>query len=363
MRILGIETTCDETAASVVECADTAQLHVVSSIVSSQVALHAPWGGVVPNLAAREHTKNLVPVIHTALSNAGCAAHTLDAIAVANRPGLIPALLAGTAAAKSLAYAWHLPLIAVHHIEGHIYANWIDHAAEIAFPIVALVVSGGHTQLIVMRRHCDYTIIGQTRDDAVGESFDKVARLLGLGYPGGPAIMKRADSDAPEDAPVVHLPRPMAELSHYDFSFSGLKTAVLYAIKKFRAAQHLSENAPLPEAFGTAVAREFQAAVIDVLTAKTLHAARAHHAATIILAGGVSANTALRDALFHAAATHLPRVRCVCPSLPYCGDNAAMIAVAAYYRLTHSPDRAAYVDGWRTVTAVARDSIEKASLS
>lgn len=354
MRIFGIETTCDETAASVVHTSETDVLTVASNIVSSQVALHAPWGGVVPNLAAREHTKNLVPVMQNALADAAVRPSDIDLLAVANCPGLIPALLAGVAAAKTLAYTWHIPLIGIHHIEGHIYANWIDHATDIVFPVLALVVSGGHTQLVMMRDHCTYEIIGQTRDDAVGEAFDKVARILGLGYPGGPAISARAAAFATSGTHNdIALPRPMRTRANNDFSFSGLKTAVLYIVKDFRAAHHLADDAPLPADFVDAVAAAFQDAVTDILTIKTLHAAQHRNVRTVLLAGGVSANTHLRDTLRTALADTMPTTRFFCPALTYCGDNAAMIATAAHYRYMHTPDRTIFTTTWRTLTATA----------
>lgn len=354
MQIFGIETTCDETAASVVRMTDGGAPVVASTVISSQVALHAQWGGVVPNLAAREHTKNLIPVMCAALSDADATPGDIDAIAVANRPGLIPALLTGVAAAKTLAYAWRTPLIGIHHIEGHIYANWIDHAAQIVFPVLALVVSGGHTQIILMRDHCVYDIIGQTHDDAVGEAFDKVARILGLGYPGGPVISARAAAyTARADANPLSFPRPMYTTPDYDFSFSGLKTAVLYAVKTFRAAHSLADDALLPADFVDAAAAAFQDAAVDVLVAKTLRAAKHHAVHTVLLAGGVSANTQLRDTLRTTIEQQLPAVRFFCPALAYCGDNAAMIAVAAHYRYMHTPDRTVFTDAWRTLTATA----------
>ncbi len=363
MRILGIETTCDETAAGIVDASPLSSVTVMSSVISSQVDIHAPWGGVVPNLAARAHTAHLIPIITAALTEADTSPSSISLIAVANRPGLIPALLAGVAAAKTLAYAWRTPLIGIHHIEGHIYANWIDHAADIIFPVLALVVSGGHTQLVMMRDHCTYDIIGQTHDDAVGEAFDKTARILGLGYPGGPVIAARADAHTAtaQENPFA-FPRPMLHKSGYDFSFSGLKTAVLYAVKDYRAAHNLPDGTPLPSAVTDAMAHAFQDAAVDVLVTKTVHAARTYAARTVLLAGGVSANTALRDSLRAALATHLPTVRFFCPALSYCGDNAAMIAAAAYYRHTVTKNTMSYANGWRTLHAVATDPLTDADL-
>lgn len=364
MRILGIETTCDETAASVVTATDMSSIDVESSIVASQVKIHAPWGGVVPNLAAREHTKNLIPIITTALADASVQPPAIDMIAVANRPGLIPALLTGVAAAKTLAYAWRKPLIGIHHIEGHIYANWIDHATEIIFPVLALVVSGGHTQLVMMHDHCVYDIVGQTQDDAVGEAFDKVARILELGYPGGPAIATHADAFTTlQRANPFTLPRPMLQTPGYDFSFSGLKTAVLYTVKEFRATQQHTQHTPLPPDFVNAVAHAFQEAACDVLIKKTIRAARMYAARTVVLAGGVSANRHLRTHLRATLTEQLPNVRFFCPAQIYCGDNAAMIATAAYYRYTTTTDTTRYTDTWRTLHARATDTLPRSDTS
>ncbi|HIP49940.1 MAG TPA: tRNA (adenosine(37)-N6)-threonylcarbamoyltransferase complex transferase subunit TsaD, partial [Candidatus Pacebacteria bacterium] len=267
MKILAIETSCDETAASIVSV-ENDELLVNSNVISSQVELHAKWGGVVPNLAAREHTKNIIPVITKSLETANVTKKDINLIAVTHGPGLIPALLSGVSASKSLAFAWGKPLIGIHHIEGHIYANWIKNP-NIEFPALALVVSGGHTQLVLMKKHCAYEIIGQTQDDAVGEAFDKVARILGLGYPGGPIISERATTfEKTNQTNDITLPQPMKNSGDYNFSFSGIKTATLYLVKNFRKENNLSDNEQPPQDFIDAVAHAFQTASTEILTDK-----------------------------------------------------------------------------------------------
>ncbi|HCP08364.1 MAG TPA: tRNA (adenosine(37)-N6)-threonylcarbamoyltransferase complex transferase subunit TsaD, partial [Candidatus Moranbacteria bacterium] len=292
MIILGIETSCDETAVSVIKT--NGEISVLANAVSSQINLHSKWGGVVPNLAAREHLKNIIPTLESGMEKAGIKIPDIDLICVTNGPGLIPALLIGTNFAKTISYLWKKPLIGVHHIEGHIYANFInsqlsDLNSQI-FPLLCLVVSGGHTQLILMRDHLKYEIVGETQDDAAGEAFDKVARILGLGYPGGPAIAAAAEKyrrDAEkrgknprESASVPRksaLPRPMINSKDLNFSFSGLKTAVLYAVKK---NPKILED----ENLISSLSAEFQQSVIDVLIAKTLKAAEIYKPKTIMLA-------------------------------------------------------------------------------
>ncbi len=307
--------------------ADDKNIAVLSNIVSSQIALHSQWGGVVPNLAAREHLKNILPVIKTALKKAKKNPADIDLITVTNGPGLIPALLIGTTTAKALAYFWKKPLMGIHHIEGHIYANFINLPRSLKFPILCLVVSGGHTQLVLMREHLNYEIVGETLDDAVGEAFDKVARILGLGYPGGPAVAKIADelSSATTDEFKITLPRPMIKSKNFDFSFSGIKTAVLYATKK---NQENLKN----KNYISAMCREFQTAVIDVLIHKTIGVAKKYQPKTILLAGGVSANQELRARLGLAIKKDLPDTDYEIPDIKYSLDNSAMIAAAGYFR-------------------------------
>lgn len=359
-HILGIETSCDETAAAVVR-AKNGKVSVAANIVSSQIATHAQWGGVVPNIAAREHVARIVPVLSQACAKAGIAMHDIDLIAVTSGPGLIQALLVGVNAATTLSYVWRKPLIGVHHIAGHIYASFINKnfrsgkdAAE--FPTLCLVVSGGHTQLVLMKKHDAYTILGETQDDAAGEAFDKVARILGLPYPGGPMIAAEASKAKDHrERYRLSLPRPMIASGDYNFSFSGLKTAVLYAVKKFRAENALSDTASLPKEFVRAMAREFQQAVVDVLIAKTCAAVKKHHPRTVLLAGGVAANTALRHQLAQNIKKEFPSVRCTIPSLRYTTDNAAMIAVAGYVQWQNfsAQRRKDALSAWRTLSANA----------
>lgn len=310
MNVLGIETSCDETAAAVV--ADGRR--ILSNVIASQMIEHARYGGVVPEVASRRHVEQINVVIQKALDNAGVGMEGIDAIAVTNRPGLLGALLVGVSAAKALAMALNSPLVGVHHIEAHLYANFLTHD-EADFPAVALVVSGGHTDLFHLRGHGDYALLGRTRDDAAGEAFDKCARLMGLGYPGGPAIQEAAKAGNPG---AVALPRAALE-GTFEFSFSGLKTAVR------RIAQ--GENPP-PVAD---LAASFQEAVVDVLVKKTLAAAKATGAPRVFMAGGVAANARLRERMREACeAAGLPLF---VPPPVLCTDNGAMIAATGYYRL------------------------------
>lgn len=413
--ILAIETSCDETAAAVV-LLESGTPVVRSSVVSSQVELHREYGGVVPNLAAREHVRNLVPVIDEAMREANVSPDDIDAIAVTQGPGLIPALLAGVAAAKTLALVWAKPLLGIHHIEGHVYANFVrelttdnpqpsteefpvsrksikstafaegsgearkvksrEPGSETSspaggeepegwrggspFPILALVVSGGHTELVLMRDHFEYEILGRTKDDAAGEAFDKVAKMLGLPYPGGPEVAARAErvesrkskvkSHDPksengieqtasvskfeirnsklEEASGFRFPRPMIDSSDYDFSFSGLKTAVLYEIRKVPEAKR-------DEIFINDICHAFQEAVVETLTAKTRRAVLEFAPRTLVVAGGVSANVALRKSLASMVADEFPETEFLMPEFKYSLDNAAMIGAAATFRYAH----------------------------
>jgi len=328
--ILGIETSCDETAVSVIR-ASNEKMEVLSNTVSSQVKLHARWGGVVPNLAAREHLKNILPVLQMSLSEAQVELQDIDLLCVTNGPGLIPALLIGTNTAKTLSYLLRKPLLGIHHIEGHIYANFVSKnpkpkAQNPKFPILCLVVSGGHTQLVLMKKHLDYEIVGQTLDDAAGEAFDKVARILGLGYPGGPAIAKAAMKFKIQNSKFkINLPRPMIKSNNLNFSFSGLKTAVLYTVKKH---SNILKNVRM----SSALCAEFQQAVVDVLIHKTLKAAAIYKPKTVMLAGGVSANTELRNQLRNNLCKYYPNIIYKIPDTKYSIDNAAMIAAAGYFR-------------------------------
>ncbi|MCE7927762.1 MAG: tRNA (adenosine(37)-N6)-threonylcarbamoyltransferase complex transferase subunit TsaD [Dehalococcoidia bacterium] len=307
MRLLAIETSCDETAAAVVVDGRMA----ASSVVASQVDLHARYGGVVPEVASRQHLRAVVPVVREALDAAGCTLHDIDAVAGTRGPGLAGSLLVGYNFAKSLAFGRDLPFLGVNHLEGHIYANWLVEGPEPRFPALCLVVSGGHTDLVFMRGHGQYERLGGTRDDAAGEAFDKVGRLLGLPFPGGPAVAREA---ALVEKSPLELPRAWIP-GTFDFSFSGLKTAVLHVV---RAGQY---DVP-------SIAHAFQEAVVDVLAGKTSRLARSLDAAEVLVAGGVAANTRLREEL---------RRRCPVPvRIPppaFCTDNGAMIGAAAFYRL------------------------------
>jgi N6-L-threonylcarbamoyladenine synthase len=339
VNILAIETSCDETAASVIANGR----NVRSNVVWSQLLEHQPYGGVVPELAARAHLTAIGPVVREALAGSGAGWEEIDAIAVTNRPGLSGALLVGVNAAKGMALARNLPLIGVHHIEGHIAANWLidelQDFGEIALPAVCLIVSGGHTELIQMTAPGAYELLGTTLDDAAGEAFDKGARLLGLGYPGGPAIDRAARTGDPAAIP---FPRAWLDGS-LDFSFSGLKTALLRHAEPYRLAVD-EEVVPAREPFATHVpptfqpdfpvadlAAGFQDAIVDVLVGKTMAAARSVGARTVIVAGGVAANTRLRSMSQEAVAAQDGLVRFVSPRLTYCTDNAAMIGAAAYW--------------------------------
>jgi N6-L-threonylcarbamoyladenine synthase len=312
--ILSIETSCDETSVAVV--ADGRE--VLSNVIASQIDVHQIFGGVVPEIASREHLSSISFVVDHALSVAKCSLSDITAIAVTEGPGLVGSLLVGLCYAKGLAYGRRLPLVGVHHLEGHLYANFLLPTPP-TFPLVCLVVSGGHTDLIHMARHGHFSRLGSTRDDAAGEAFDKIARVLNLPYPGGPHLERLAR----EGEPSIAFPRARLEVGSLDFSFSGLKSAVMNCIHN--SQQRGEELSP------AAVAASFQAAVIDILVEKTIEAARAAGVRNLCLAGGVSANKALRSAMAEAARAE--NLRLFLPDLELCTDNAAMIGAAAYYRL------------------------------
>jgi len=310
VRILGIETSCDETAAAVV--VDARQ--VLSSVVSSQVDLHARYGGVVPEIASRAHVELLTPVLAQALVEAGIEDEHVDAVGATVGPGLVGALLVGVSAAKALALVWDVPFVAVNHLEAHLYAAFLEEP-DLELPIVVLLVSGGHTLLVLMEGHGRYRLLGSTIDDAAGEAFDKVARYLGLGYPGGPAI----DAVAMEGDPhAIAFPRAILD-EGYDFSFSGLKTSVVNHVRKH------------PDVATPDVAASFQEAVVDVLVTKARRAAAEHGAKGLCLAGGVAANSQLRERLLDACVAD--GLHAFLPSRSMCTDNAAMVAAAAWWRL------------------------------
>ncbi len=400
--IIAIETSCDETAIAILRCSKNG-IETLTNQISSQVKLHAKWGGVVPNLAAREHVRNFPKLLEMALEEAKITPSQIDLIAVTNGPGLIPALMVGVNYAKTLSYLWEKPLVGIHHIEGHVYANFIGENLKsqipnpkqiqksksqnsketqepktydleprtcIEFPILCLVVSGGHTQLMFMKNHLEYEIIGQTIDDAVGEAFDKVARILGIGYPGGPAVARCAQnfqfpnsnfqtiSNFQKEAArnqngsyriqntkyKIQFPRPMLNKKNFNFSFSGLKTSVLYETKKH---PDLLKN----KDYVAEVCHEFQQACIDVLVAKTIKAAELYNPKTILLAGGVSANKELREQLGQAIESQLPVTNYQLPDLSLTGDNAVMIASAASFRWEKMSDaqKKKAMNGWKTI--------------
>jgi N6-L-threonylcarbamoyladenine synthase len=322
MRVLGIETSCDETAAGVV-----VDGRLQANVVASQVALHARFGGVVPELASRHHLERIGPVIEEALAQAGVSLGDVDAVAVTCGPGLVGALTVGVAAAKAIAFASRLPFIGVNHLEGHIYANFLEHPT-IPFPALVLIVSGAHSDLVLMADHGSYTILGRTRDDAAGEAFDKVARALGLGYPGGPAIERVAREGRPD---AVRLPLPFATEASYDFSFSGLKTAVVRSLGASSAGLAGSGEERAPDLVAN-FAAAFQENLVRVLAAKTARAAEESGARAILLAGGVAANVSLRTRVAGVAASL--GIPCYVPPISLCTDNAGMIAEAGWVRLT-----------------------------
>ena len=315
VRVLGIESSCDETACAIVE--DGQQL--LANEIASQIEIHARYGGVVPEVASRQHLLSIIPVIRQAMDKAMTSWQDLDAIAVTRGPGLAGSLLVGVSTAKALSLAWNKPLVGIDHLEAHIYANWLG-AVTPAFPLLCLIVSGGHTDLILMQGHGDYTPLGHTRDDAAGEAFDKAARILGLSYPGGPAIDKAAQDGTPS------LPLPRAWLpGSYDFSFSGLKTA-LYRLADENHAASIND-----------IAASFQEAVVEVLVGKTVAAAKTCGARQILISGGVAANRALRTRLQQESP--LPVLM---PPPTLCTDNAAMVAACGCFRfrqgITHGLD-------------------------
>ncbi len=390
MKVLSIETSCDETACAIVEYTD-GQAVVLANTVSSQASLHAKWGGVVPDLASREHIKNIVPVITETLERAGLSPTDIDLIAVTQGPGLMPALVIGVTAAKMLSFIWNKPLIGIQHLEGHIYANFLslrndqfpisnfqtnsndsisklEKQTKETFPLVALVVSGGHTELVLMQDHFTYEILGETQDDAAGEAFDKVAKMLGLDYPGGPLVAKRADefrvSNFESNQNVKNsniesldidsklslqnskfvFPRPMMDADNFDFSFSGLKTSVLYYVKKH-------EEQKKDEHFIDEVCHEFQEAVVDVLVSKTKKALMLYSPKTFVIAGGVSANVRLRNQLRSVIDAEFPDTTFLTPEFTYSLDNAAMIGIAGALRYEHmsETDRLALTQSYLTI--------------
>jgi N6-L-threonylcarbamoyladenine synthase len=312
--ILGIETSCDETSVAVVKNGR----EIMSNIISSQIDVHQKFGGVVPELASRKHLENVVPVIDQALLEAGIGLGDIHGIGVTYGPGLVGALLVGVSSAKAIAYAKNIPLIGVHHIESHIYANFLEHE-QLQFPFVCLIVSGGHTTLVCVRDHGKYEMLGQTRDDAAGEAFDKVDRIMGLGYPGGPQIDALARQG---NAEAIALPRAFRNEDSFEFSFSGLKSAVINYIHNKKQRGEEIDQADL--------AASFQYTVVDTLATKAVHAAQRLGIRQIALAGGVAANSGLRNTLMERAGSSGCEV--LYPNPVLCTDNAAMVACRAYYQ-------------------------------
>ncbi len=314
MIILGIETSCDETAAAVVVGGKT----ILSSAISSQIAVHHPYGGVVPELASRKHIEAIVPVVNTALSDAGIDSKALDAVAVTRGPGLVGALLVGFCFAKAFSFALEIPWVGINHLEGHINSVFLESDPP-PFPFVALLASGGHTSIYHVTSHTGYELMGQTRDDAAGEAYDKVAKMLGLGYPGGVEIDRLAKKGDPEN---ISFPRPFLDKSTFDFSFSGLKTAV----RRYIQIHNDDYLHRIPD-----IAAGFQEAVVDVLSYKIVHAAMAKGCAHVAMVGGVAANNRLREKVRNDAERKGLTVHI--PSVELCGDNAAMIAGIGYHYL------------------------------
>ena len=320
MKILGIETSCDDTAAAVIEDGK----NVLSNLVASQTDMHERYGGIIPEISSREHLNSIIPIINKTLDDAGITYKELDAIAVTNGPGLSGSLLIGVNVAKALGLAWNKKVFGVNHLEGHIYSAWLENLFEkskIDFPVTCLIASGGHTDLIVMNGHLDYKVVARTRDDAAGEAFDKVARVLGLGFPGGPEIQKAAGH---EPSSMKPFPRPKIKDS-LDFSFSGLKTAVVRRAES-DGFYPMGTTSPTPYQVQE-YAAGFQDAVVDCLMDRAIEVSNIYNCNAIILGGGVAANSHLRKKL-----TETSRIPVIIPKISFCTDNGAMIGAAAYYR-------------------------------
>ena len=377
MKILGIDTSCDETCVSVIERSKKSEIKILSNIVSSQIKIHAKYGGIVPGLAKREHQKNLTLVLKKSLKKAGLLQKRktnlkidkpkleilknilsretillkkslrflqqyetpdIDCVAITVGPGLEPALWSGVNFAKTLSFFWKKPIIPINHLEGHILANWLtpvslNHKSEITnykniFPAVCLIASGGHTELVLMKKIGNYKLIGETRDDAAGECIDKIGKILGLPYPGGPAISKIVAKKTGHTDLKIKLPRPMINSKDYDFSFSGLKTAVLYNYKSQKPKTKKSEN------YIKTMCEESQQAIIDVLISKTKNAAAKFKVKTILLGGGVTANSELRRQMKKNIKKNLSMVDYMEPKIKFCADNAAMIGITGLFNIT-----------------------------
>lgn len=320
MKILSIESSCDDTAVSIIEAKNN-KFNILANIISSQIDIHKKYGGVVPEVAARAHVENIIPLLDQGFSKAKTKLDQIDYIAVTSGPGLISSLLVGTETAKALSFTKNIPMLPINHLEGHIYANYFKNAAKIKFPYICLIVSGGHTELVLVKDHGQYKLIGQTRDDAVGEAFDKSAKLLGLPYPGGPQISKLAEQG---DENAINFPKPMINSKNFDMSFSGLKTAVLYELqsrKKITKKQKAD------------IAASFQKAVVDVLLVKSQKAITKYKVKDFLISGGVSANSELRKTFVHKLSQQ--NINIYIPEINLCTDNSLMIAIAGYYKLKY----------------------------
>ncbi len=347
MKILAFETSCDETSLACLEV-DKKNLNIPGFTISSQIKLHAKWGGVVPELAARQHTINIIPLLHETLTQAKWQPKDIDLLAVTSGPGLVTSLHVGVATAQALAAAWHKPIISVNHIAGHLVSpfvnskNWPLAFHKNTWPAVALVASGGHTELYKMKSINHWQLLGKTLDDAVGEAFDKVGKMLGLAYPGGPKVSKLAVLGNDK---AFAYPRPMLKSKDYNFSFAGLKTAVLYSLHKL-------ENSKINKQVKADVSASFQTAALDVLIIKTIKAAQENKAKTVIVSGGVSANQELRKRMTEALLVKTPHLKILWPDLSVTGDNAAMIGLAAAVETNFKVSNK-MLNNWQTIKANA----------
>ena len=329
MRVLGIETSCDETGLAIVEVSGNNSFEIKGQALYSQIAMHQNYGGVVPELASRDHIKRIIPLINQVVKDSGADLQSIDAIAYTQGPGLAGALLVGTSVAKALGMALGIPTIGIHHLEGHLLSPLLGQKNPLEFPFIALLVSGGHTQLMLVKGLGQYIILGETLDDAAGEAFDKTAKLLGLPYPGGPQVSALAESGQSER---FNFPRPMLHSKDLDFSFAGLKTAVLTQVKKLGGTENLEPAAKAD------IAASFVAAITEVITEKCIAALKTHEQQHLIVAGGVGANVQLREHLNHAC--ELIGAKVHYPPLHLCTDNGAMIAFAGAMRLAQNPSLA-----------------------
>ena len=336
MIILGIETSCDETAVAVLQIKNQ-KYRILSNIVSSQIDIHKKYGGIVPEVAARKHVEMILPVVEESLTKAMVSSEEIDLIAVTRGPGLITSLLVGIETAKSLAYVWQKPIIGVNHLAGHLYGSQLvadslqstvySKLRKIKFPALCLIVSGGHTELVLMKNYWDYRVIGETLDDAAGEAFDKIAKLLGLSYPGGPEISRLARKGNPQ---AFYFPRPMMESKDFNFSFAGLKTSVLYTLRKQNPSTKLRAGAESRKQVADFCASVEQA-IVDVLVEKTIRAAKVFKVKTVMIGGGVSANDKLRKSINKLAGQNSV-LSVLLPEVALSTDNGAVIALAGYYK-------------------------------